>query len=96
MSEEVNRANLYLKKRLNELAGMFKESRSGSIHSLERIRARFCLQEGVQVKTAQRYIRTLVSAGLLVLYSGGKGWRYNRDAEWELFQVPVDKRSRRR
>jgi len=97
LHEEVNQNNLFLKKKLNELAAMIKEKKRGSLPVLDKIKAKFCLQEGVNPKTASVYLDTLVGAGLVTLYSGTKMWKYNPDQEWDLFSVtPITYRRRGR
>ena len=94
---KTNVNNLYLKKKMNELAAMLKEQKGGLMVTLNKVKARFCLQEGVNPDTADGYLDILETSGLVSITSGGKKWQYNPDQEWDLFQVPVDnsKRSRR-
>lgn len=98
MSEtETNQNNVFLKKRLNELAAMFKENKRGTSGSLKKIKAKFCLQEGVNPRTADQYVGVLESSGLLTVFPGNKRWKYNPKEEWDLFSVtPISFRRRGR
>lgn len=87
--EEQNMNNLFLNRRLNELAAMLKEHRMGTLRTFTKIKARFCLQEGVSYKTAGTYVKILKDSGLLTMYDGKKGWKYNPSEEWDLFHVSV-------
>jgi len=94
---EINQNNLFLRKRLNELAAMLKEVGHGNMASLEKIKGKFCLQEGVSPRTISSYISLLTSSGLLTIFGGDKRWRYNPKEEWDLFSVtPIYSRRRRR
>lgn len=94
---EVNQNNLFLRKRLNELAAMLKEKDHGNMAALEKIKGKFCLQEGVSPRTISSYIGLLESSGLLTIFGGDKKWKYNADEEWDLFSVtPISSRRRRR
>jgi len=82
-----------LRKRLHkgyrELAGMLKEQKSGTLKKLKKIRARFCLQEGLKKARADEYIELFEESGLIKFIDGRKKWVYNSDAEWELFKVNI-------
>ena len=77
------------RKRYMELAGMLKEKGSGHLKTLKRIVARFALQEGISGVKAKKYLLLLEESDLVVLSGGRKMWRYNSDAEWELFKVTI-------
>lgn len=95
--EEININNLFLKKKLNELAGMIKERKKGNMKLLIKIKARFCIQEGVNPRTANSYLKILESAGLVTIFDGDKSWKYNPNEEWDLLTVtPSNFRRRRR
>jgi predicted AAA+ superfamily ATPase len=97
VSETVNENNMFLRKRLNELAAMFKEEKRGTRSSFKKIKSKFCLQEGVSPRTADQYVSTLEGAGLLIVFPGNKRWRYNSKEEWDLFRVtPIFEGRRRR
>jgi hypothetical protein len=97
MSEEINQNNLFMRKKLTELAAMFKEKRQGNMKLFKKIKARFCLQEGVNPRTADSYCKILESSGLLTISSGEKRWKYNTKEEWDLFSVtPITYRRRGR
>jgi hypothetical protein len=87
--EEQNINNMFLNRKLNELAAMLKEKHSGSMAILRKVKAKFCLQEGVSYRTVGTYITMLRDSGLLVIYSGKRGWRYNPKEEWDLFKVTI-------
>jgi hypothetical protein len=75
--------------RCMELAAMFKEHKSGSPSILNSILAKFSLQEGVTQRRAKEYFNLLVSAKLITWKYGHKHWEYNKNAEWELFQIEI-------
>jgi len=87
--EEQNINNMFLNRKLNELAAMFKEHNHGSMSLLKKIRAKFCLQEGVSYRTVGTYLTMLRDSGLLTVYSGKRGWKYNAKEEWDLFKVTI-------
>jgi hypothetical protein len=94
---ETNQANLFLKKKLNELAAMFKEKGEGTFSMMTRIKARYCLQEGVKEESADEHVKILIDAGLISFFLGSRRWRYNKRAEWDLFSVtPISLRRKRR
>ena len=75
--------------RMVELAAMLKEKKKGSISTLNKILDKFSIQEGVRVITAQEYLSLFKSVGLVVVTAGSKKWKYDPDAEWELFKVNI-------
>jgi hypothetical protein len=91
MSEdgEQNINNMFLNRKLNELAAMLKEKHEGSMSLLRKVKAKFCLQEGVSLRTAGTYITMLRDSELLIVYSGKRGWKYNAKEEWDLFKVTI-------
>jgi len=86
MKEEKNRE---LRRKYMELAGMLKEKRKGNMSTLDKILAKFSLQEGLRGERAQACLDRLEKAGLVIVSKGGKRWKYNEDAEWELFKISV-------
>jgi len=76
-------------RRYRELAAMLKKKKSGTLATLDRIKARFALQEGLRFSRVTEYMEILQSAGLIVFTSGHKRWKYYPDAEWELFNVSI-------
>jgi len=78
-----------LRKRYIELAGMCKEKKRGTVEELHGIVTKFALQEGVRKDRAEEYLELLIGADLIVLTNGQKRWKYNSDAEWELFKVNI-------
>jgi len=94
--DEINLNNLFLKRKLNELAAMFKERKKGNMRLLEKIKARFCIQEGVNPRTASSYIKVLEAAGLLTIFDGDKNWKYNPSEEWDLLTITPNPNSRRK
>ena len=90
LSESMDEALIErLRGRYLELAGMLKEKKSGYSDSLNKIMAKFCLQEGIKVRTGKMYLRLLIQSGLVIVTSGKRRWKYNSDAEWELFKVNI-------
>ena len=81
--------NRELRKRYMEMAAMLKEIGHGSIDQLDKVKHKFALQEGVRMDRATEYLDTLEGAGLIVFAQGDKTWKYNEDAEWELFKVNI-------
>jgi hypothetical protein len=77
------------RERYMELAGMYKERKKGRVQSLQRILAKFALQEGISSFKAAKYLDLLKSAELIIVSKGGKVWSYNEEAEWELFKVNI-------
>lgn len=77
------------KKRMVELAGMFKEKGKGTMTTLTKILNRFSAQEGVRLLTAEEYLSIFESIGLIKIISGSQKWIYNQKAEWELFAVNI-------
>ena len=77
------------RQRYMELAGMLKEKGSGHIKTYSRIVSKFALQEGIKQANAKRCGKLLEDAGLISFTKGRKMWRYNPDAEWELFNVQI-------
>lgn len=77
------------KERQMELAAIFKEEQEGDINSLNKIIHRFSMQEGVKPETAKEYIHSFKIIGLIVFAKGKKKWKYNPDAEWELFRIDI-------
>ena len=72
-----------------ELAAMLKEVGKGTMKDLKKILAKFCLQEGRTKRKAKEYFDNLEAAGLVIFKNGNKKWEYNKDAEWELFNVQI-------
>jgi len=57
----------YLRKKLIEaLTLILKEASTGTLEGLDKYVARFCIQEGLRKKTAQKYVTYLEEEGLLV------------------------------
>ena len=77
------------RERYMELAAIFKEKKRGSIKAMKRLLAKFALQEGVNKYKANAAFSLLTDAGLIIFTSGHKSWKYNPDAEWELFQINI-------
>lgn len=72
-----------------ELAAMLKEAKSGTMLQLDIILAKFCLQEGRTWRKAKEYFKNLQLAQLVTFKKGGKTWKYNSSAEWELFKINI-------
>lgn len=72
-----------------ELSAMLKEKGHGSLGLLQNVLARFCLQEGVSKRKGNEYLTLLKTAGLIVTVNGHKSWRYEPEAEWDLFKVRI-------
>jgi len=81
--------NRELRKRYMELAALLKEIGHGSMDQLEKVKYKFVLQEGVRLDRANEYIDALEGVGLIVFAQGNKNWKYNEDAEWELFKINI-------
>ena len=77
------------KERTLEFAALFKEAKHGSLGLMETITNRFMIQEGVSKRKAMEYLSSLKGAGLLKITNGHKSWRYDAEAEWELFRVEI-------
>jgi len=75
--------------RYRELAAMLKEKGKGNLATLEKIVSKFSIQEGLRPSRAKVYIDQLIKADLVMIVPGKKKWRYNSDAEWELFKVNI-------
>ena len=75
--------------RYRELAGMLKEKSKGTLITLEKIVTRFSIQEGLRPSKAKIYLNQLIKVGIIVITSGKKRWKYNSDAEWELFRIQI-------
>ena len=92
MVEEVlaqNPRNKERKEQTLELAGMLKEKRKGTLKQLHKLIHKFCLQEGIVYDTATEYLKSFKAVGLLTIRKGSKTWKYNVDAEWELFKIEI-------
>lgn len=90
MSISIDNQNIRGKRnRMLELAGMLKESRSGNKAKLERIMARFGIQEGLRSIVVKNYMNQMIVAGLVKVSEGKSRWKYNSEAEWELFKVQI-------
>jgi len=72
-----------------ELAGMLKEAKAGNKAKLERIMARFAVQEGLRSIVVKSYMNQLIVAGLVKISEGKSRWKYNPDAEWDLFKITL-------
>jgi len=83
--------NRQLKKRYLELAGMLKEIGEGNTKDLDKIKNRFCLQEGIKAIRAEEYLEMFEGVGLIEYLQGEKGWVYREKEEWLLFKVKVEK-----
>jgi len=60
----------YLRKKLiKALILILEEASSGTIEDLEKCIAKFCLQEGLRKKTAQKHVTYLQEEGLLKFIS---------------------------
>jgi len=82
-----NATNKFLRERMRELAGMFREKKKGTGKMLKKIMARFCIQEGVKRTTAKAYLKELEDSGLLYIDYGSGKWEYHPEEEWDLFTV---------
>jgi hypothetical protein len=75
--------------RMLELAGMLKEGKGGNKSKLEKIMAKFAVQEGLRSIVVKNYLNQMIVAGLVEVSEGKSRWKYNPDAEWELFTVQI-------
>jgi len=78
-----------MRNRYIELAAMLKEAKGGTMAKLDKILSKFALQEGLKFTTAKAYLEAFKTSGLVVFTHGRKRWKYNPDAEWELFKVNI-------
>lgn len=78
-----------MNKRYRELAGMYKEVGQGNYNQFHQIASKFAAQVGVRRSTAKEYAETLTEIGLIIMKEGSGDWKYNEDAEWELFQINI-------
>lgn len=78
-----------MKERYRELAGMLKEKGKGVYKTLAKVVSRFAIQEGIREVKAWEYVGLFQKAGLLIMTDGLRKWRYNEDAEWELFKINI-------
>jgi len=81
--------NRELRKRYRELAAMLKEKMKGNMVTLDKILGKFSMQEGIKFTRAKEYLNLFEMVGLVKITTGRKKWKYNSDAEWELFRVLV-------
>jgi phage antirepressor YoqD-like protein len=72
-----------------ELAAMFKEAKEGTDSLMKRIVAKFALQEGIRLTNAKTYLNLLIDSQLLYVTKGHKRWKYQEEAEWDLFKVKI-------
>jgi hypothetical protein len=72
-----------------ELVGMLKEGKNGNKGKLEKIMAKFAIQEGLRSVVVKGYMNQMIVAGLVKVTEGKSRWEYNPDAEWELFKVCI-------
>jgi len=75
--------------RAMELAAMFKEVKEGTEQTMKRIVAKFSLQEGIRLTNAKTYLNLLIDSQLLCVTKGHKRWKYQVEAEWDLFKVRI-------
>ena len=73
------------KKRLVELAGMFKEVGKGNIIKLHEIAAKFAAKSGLRLETVSEYVELFMQAKLLMVKHGQETWEYNEQVEVEIF-----------
>lgn len=90
MSIGIDNPNIKGKRnRMLELAGMLKESKADNKAKLEKIIAKFAIQEGLRSVVVKGYMNQLIVAGLVRVSEGKSRWSYNADAEWDLFMVRI-------
>jgi len=77
------------RKRMGELAAQLKEKNSGNLNSLEKILVKFSIEEGLRLNKAQEYLDAFQSIGLIKIEMGKRRWKYNSEAEWELFKINI-------
>jgi len=77
------------RERMAELAGMLKEAKGGNNSKLEKILAKFGIQEGLRSAVVKGYLLQLIKAGLVIMTIGKSRWKYNPEAEWELFSINI-------
>lgn len=77
------------KERMLELAGILKEKGKGTNKQLKKLIRLFSMQEGVRLITAQEYLQMFKDVDLVKVFVGSKRWKYNKAAEWELFNVQI-------
>jgi hypothetical protein len=75
--------------RYKELAGMLKEKGEGTYNEFHQIISKFAVQEGLKRVTAQEYAETLVDFDLILMKEGSGEWRYNEEAEWDMFKINI-------
>lgn len=75
--------------RAMELAAMFKEAKEGTEQLMKQIVAKFSLQEGIRLTNAKTYLTLLIDSQLVYVTKGHKKWKYQVEAEWDLFKVKI-------
>ena len=86
---EAKSRNRELRKRYTELAGMLKEKGKGNMSTLNKLLGKFSIQEGIKFIRAKDYLELFERVGLIIITPGRKKWKYNIDAEWELFRINI-------
>lgn len=77
------------RERYLELAAMYKEKFKGTKQSLDKILAKFAVQEGLGRYKARAALKLLIECGLIKVSKGNKSWKYDAKEEWELFYVEI-------